>query len=107
MSVIDDLIKRLPDEFQELAQRYMPILVNMTFDELEQWVGLLAEGNWQKAYQNVVVKMSIDESVAEQKRINELLQKLNEENADKLAMDKDIVRQILLIALFMLRSEIE
>jgi hypothetical protein len=104
---IEDIIDKLPEEYQELAQRYLPVLTQMTFDELENWVNLLAEGNWQAAYRNLVGKMSTDELIAETVKVNEQIKELNEENAETIAMQKNIIKEILLIALNILKSKAE
>jgi hypothetical protein len=104
---IEDIIDKLPEEYQELAWRYLPVLAQMTFDELENWVNLLAEGNWQAAYQKLVGKMSTDELIAETVKVNEQIKELNEENTETMAMQKNIIKEILLIALNILKSKVE
>jgi len=104
---IEELILKLPEQYQEIARRYINLLIDMKFEELQGWVEMLAGGNWHQAYETVVSKMTTAEVLNEQKKANEILKALNKENADQLAAQKEIVQQIFLISLLMLREEIE
>lgn len=104
---IEELIQKIPEEYRLIARRYTTLLLDMGFKELQDWVDLIATGNWQQAYKAIVAKMPTDEIIAEQKKANELLKKMNKENADMLAGQRAILQQILLTSLLMLRKEIE
>ncbi len=103
----EELIAKLPDEYQPIARRYVSLLLDMGFDELQGWVEMLANGNWKQAYETVVAKMTTTEVVNEQKRVNEILKALNKENADQIAAQKEIIQQVFLTSLLMLRKEVE
>lgn len=103
---IEELIEKLPEEYQPFARRYVTILLDMAFDELENWVEILAKGQWPQAYQSIVSKMSTEAIVDEQKQANEILKKLNKENADMLAAQTEIIQQIFLTLLLMLRKQL-
>lgn len=107
MSRLDDLIKKLPVEYREMARRYLPIFIDSTFDEIEQWAALIAIGNWRDAYELVVRKMSTEVLLDEQGKCNERLRKLNKENADYIQLQQEIIRKALLIGLLALKKEIE
>lgn len=102
MERIDEIIEKLPPEFRPLAKRYVPILIEMSFEELTQWVRFIVIGNWQIAYARLVGKMSTDEQVAELKRVNEMLVGLNEENASAVRIQRNIVQELLLVSIQML-----
>jgi len=104
---LEELIKKLPDEYQEMARRYLPIFINSTFDELEQWIALIAIGNWQEAYGTVVRKMDTEVLLDEQGKCNEYLRKLNKANADYMELQREMIRKSLLIGLLTLKKEIE
>lgn len=104
---IEELIQKLPKEYRELAYRYIPLILDMGFEELKAWVEMMTKGNWQKAYQNIVAKMSTDAVLAEEKKAHEILKRLNKDNAERIAAQFAIIEQIFLILLLMLRKEIE
>ena len=103
----EELIAKLPEEYQSLARRYVTILIDMGFEDLQGWVEMLASGNWQKAYEAVVSKMPTGEVLKEQKKVNEILKALNKDNAERVAAQKAIIQQIFLTSLLMLRKEVE
>lgn len=107
MSRLDDLIEKLSIEYQEMARRYLPIFVESTVGELEQWVALIAIGNWQDAYGMVVRKMSTEALLDEQGKCNERLRKLNKENADYIQLQQEMIRKALLVGLMALKKEVE
>lgn len=104
---IDDLIAKLPEEYRAIAKRYAPLLINMGFEELQDWVERLAGGDWQQAYKDLVSKMTTTEIVDEQDKANEIMKALNKENADLVAAQSNLMQQILLSTLLMLRGQIE
>ena len=104
---IEELIKKLPERFQAIARRYAHLLIDMGFEELEAWIELISTGEWEQAYKNLISKMNTDELVGEQDKLNEILKALNEENAEFVSAQKDIVLQVLLTLLLMLRKQVE
>ena len=104
---LESLIESLPDEYREMARRYLPIFVNSTFEELEQWVALIAIGNWQEAYGVIVRKMDTEVLLDEQGKCNEGLRQLNKENANYMELQREMIRKALLVGLLTLKKEIE
>jgi len=102
---INDMIKKLPPEYQEIARRYVPLLVDMKFEDLKSWIEMIAAGNWQKSYKELVSKMTVDELLAEERKGHEILKQLNKDNADRIALQFAIIEQIFLTSLLMLRTE--
>lgn len=101
---IEELIEKLPEEFHELAKRYLPMLIDMGFEELQNWVLTIAAGQWQPAYQMLIRRMTLQEQLYEVRRLNEMLRDYNDKNAGLAQVQKDIVRELLLTALQMLRA---
>ncbi len=107
MSLIDDLIKKIPEQFRELAKAHLPILVKMMDDEAIAWIDLILKGDYEKAYQTTNDRMTPSERVTEQKRLNVLYRTYNEDTVNKGNVLAEFFRQILLIALSLLREKIE
>ena len=107
MPLISDLIKKIPDEFQELAKAHLPILANMAKEDILSWIDLILNGDYEKAYRITNAKMSPTERIAEQKRLNALYEIYAKDMVGRKDMFADFLRQILLIAVSMLWSEIE
>lgn len=101
------IIEKLPEEYQGIARRYVSLLVEMSFEELQAWVEMIAKGNWQNAYTDLIEKMSTNEVLAEERKGHEILKRLNKDNAKRIAAQFAIIEQVLLTSLLMLRTEIE
>jgi len=104
---IEEIIAKLPEEYQEIARTYTTLLLDMSFAELQTWVEMIAKGNWQNAYRNLVVKMSTEELLIAERKGHEILKRLNKENADSIATQFALIEQIILTSILMLRKEIE
>lgn len=104
---IEELIAKLPEEYQEIARRYTTLLLDMGFEELTAWVGLLTAGNWEGAYRELVAKMTTDEILVEERKCHEILKKLNKDNEKRIAAQFALIEQIVLTSILMLRKEIE
>ena len=104
---IEEIISKLPEEFRPLARRYTTLLINMGFEELQGWIGIVISGDYLQAYRSLVAKMSTDEIVAEQNKANEILKALNKENAVLVAAQREILAQIFMTLLLMLQGQIE
>lgn len=104
---IEEIIQQLPKEYQEIARRYIALLVDMGFEELQAWVELLRKGDWLKSYEALVAKMSTEEVLAEEKKGQEILKQLNKDNADRMEAQFTLIEQIILTSILMLRKEIE
>lgn len=107
MSRIDDLIEKIPPQFQELAKAHLPILANMVEADILSWIDLVLNGDYEKAYQITNNKMSPSERIGEQKRLNALFEIYAKDRIGRKDMFADFLRQIILIAISMLMSKIE
>lgn len=104
---IEEIILKLPEEYQETAKRYVSLLVEMSFEELQAWVEMIRKGDWLKSYEKLIAKMPTDEVLAEERKGHEILKRLNKDNAERIAAQFAIIEQIFLTSLLMLRKEIE
>ncbi len=104
---IEELIQKLPQEYQEIAYRYTSILLDDAFEDLQGWIEMVAKGNWQDAYKRIIEQMPTDEVIAEERKSHEILKRLNKDNAERIGAQFAIIEQILLTSLMMLRKEIE
>lgn len=107
MSFIDDLIKKIPKQFQDLAQAHLSILAGMAKDEVLAWIDLILKGDYETAYQVTNDRMTPSERIAEQKRLNTLYEFYNKDAKAKNDMLLEFFRQILLIAISMLWAKVE
>jgi hypothetical protein len=99
MSKIDDLINALPEPLQAIARRYLPVFQNAAMAEVEQWIGLIAAGNWTQAYRYAVESMPTADNLVEQERLVAILIELNSENARIVDAQREVIREILLALL--------
>ena len=104
---IEELIAKLPQEYREIARRYTVLLIDMSFEELRAWIELIAKGEWQNAYANLIGKMSTDEVLAEEQKGHEILKRLNKDNSERISAQFALIEQIFLTSMLMLREEIE
>ena len=107
MPIIDDLIEKIPEQFQDLAKAHLPILANMAKDDIISWIDLILNGDYEKAYRITNDRMSPTERIAEQKRLNVLFETYYKDTVGKRTLFQDFFRQILLIAVSMLWAKIE
>jgi len=102
MSKVDELLEHIPDELKPIAIKYIPILIKLTIHEIRAWVELLIKGDWQTAYAFVVSRMTTEDLLSEQKRINREFAELNDRNAEFIDIQKAIAKQLLEVALTVL-----
>lgn len=107
MSALEELIEKLPEKLRPIARRYLPAFVEASLEQLEEWVKLIARGQWQEAYRFAIARMTTAELVQEQQRLNEVLIQLNLANAAKIQAEQLFVQEILLLLVFLARAEIQ
>lgn len=92
---LDELIQKVPEPFRPVAAEYGPALLAMSADELWRWIGLLAKGDQDAAYREVLAKMPGAKLVAEWDRVNEKWNEANAENAAAKALGKRAMGAVL------------
>ena len=107
MSWIDDLLKRVPDPFKDLAKSHLPILIDMAEVEMEEWLNLLLVGDGVQAYRVINERMSPQERVEEQKALNALFRIYHEEQVNQADMFREFFKSIIWILIRMGMAEID
>lgn len=106
MTKIEDLIAKLPPELQPIAGRYISLFLQSGQAELAAWINMLLSGDWLAAYSYATSKMTTEDLIAEQQRINDELSRLNTENAANVAAQKALIQQALTIAIGLLQVSV-
>jgi hypothetical protein len=86
MALIDDLIKDLPAEIQEMVRVHLVTVTRMKADELIQWIQQITARHYNGAYRSLNDKMLPEERLAEQIRLNDMIEAYNRENKKQLEM---------------------
>jgi hypothetical protein len=101
---LEDIIEKLPPEYQGWAKTYGEALLSMTFDEIAIWIDHVQASNWQAAYKSLVSKMSTQQLLDSQEDVNARLLVLKKRNASYKAMMEQMVRDALTIGLHLLKG---
>lgn len=96
---LKDIIEKLPPELKEIADLYLPLLTGMADNEIKQWIDNLLRGDWQTAYRLVVSKMTTEQLLAEQTRINKKLKAISEKDAANEEIQKQLITDLLNLVL--------
>lgn len=80
MALIDDLVKELPKEIRGMVRAHIRIVAAMKMDELQQWLQQIAGKHYQGAYLSLNERMTPDERITEQERLNEMIAAYNIQN---------------------------
>ena len=100
---MEELIQKIPEEFQELARAHLPLFNKMSDEELMSWIGYLIAGDYMKAYEIAGKKMSLDERIQEQKRLNQLLKDISISMRDREEVMAKFFKQLLMIIISSIR----
>ena len=99
MSRLSELIQTLPEHLREIAERFLPMFEDIAEQEIEDWVTLVVNGRWEEAYRFAIRKLTMEELIAEQERLNATLAFLNMENAALIEVQREFVRELLMAIL--------
>ena len=99
MSWLDDIIKSLPSEYEELARMYLTALKRMGREEALEWLDYLRIDDEANAHDILIRKMTTEEIATDGDRGNEILQELNKGNAEKMNLSWHILRMLVTIGL--------
>lgn len=103
---LEDLIEKLPIEYQQWARHYGDAILGMGYNELLAWTDLILKGNYSGAYKELAQKMTTEQLLASQEHINNMLKQANKRNATIIAMQKQAVIDAMTIGLMLLKSKI-
>jgi hypothetical protein len=101
---LEEIIAKLPEEFQPWARQYGNAFLDMAFTELTNLVDKIAEGNFADAYAVIVSRFTTEELIRSQQRVNEELIKLNKQNASFAEFQKQLVKDALNILLLIFHA---
>ena len=93
---IRNLLEKLPIDLREIAERYLPVFEDVVRADLEVWVDLFLDGRYFEAYRFLISKMSREELLDEQKRLNELMAAMNGRLIEVIDAQRKIVREVVL-----------
>ena len=97
MTRIDDIINDLPEEIQDIVRIHMVIVTRMTALQLTEWVKQITGRHYTGAYQSLNDRMTPEERLAEQNRLNELISYYNKENKQQVDMWRDFFNTLIAI----------
>jgi hypothetical protein len=96
---IDDLIGKLPENLQPVAEEYGPALLEMSAKEIWAWVNLLLNLEYEKAYKTLLSRMNQDDIMKEWEAKIEKWKQANAENAAAIMLQKNALMAVLDAAL--------
>ena len=102
-SCTEELIQKIPEEFQELARAHLPLFNKMSDEELMSWIDYIMAGDYMKAYEIAGKKMRLDERIQEQKRMKQLLKDISISMRDREEVMAKFFKQLLLIIISAIR----
>jgi len=80
MPTIDDIIKKLPDEIQEMVRAHIVTVVTMKLNESQEFINMLMMRHFNGAYQMLNDRMLPADRLTEQVRLNRMMVEMNIEN---------------------------
>ena len=106
MSKLQDLINKLPEEFQALATQYGSALVEMTSEELTVWVSNLISGKTCEAHKELIKRMKTSQLIEANKAVSKQMLALNKKNFKAIEFQEQMLKNALSIGLLMLKAKI-
>lgn len=105
-SELQDLIDKLPDNLKPIASEYADKVVNMGVEELEAFIMSLGDYGWDASYMELASKMTVADLIASIGTNNSALQVLNAQGEEKKKAQRDIITQLLVALVAMLKSAV-
>lgn len=96
---LEELIDKLPEQLQPWAAEYGEAFINMTADELKNWMNLILKGDVYAAYKKLMETMPNVELLNEWTALNASWQAANEANKQIIDLQKSAVVGFLQIML--------
>ena len=103
-SELQDLIDKLPDNLKPIASEYADKVVNMGVEELEAFIMSLGDYGWDASYMELASKMTVADLIASIGTNNSAMQVLNAQGEEKEKAQRDIITQLLVALVAMLKS---
>lgn len=97
LTPIQQLIAKLPPQFQSWAETYIQFIANNTFEQITAWINLIMLGDWQAAYEQVIANMTTEQLGQELDRINESFRLQNITNVAQMVTQRAMIQNLLSI----------
>ena len=104
---LDELIAKLPEEYQPWGKQYGNALIDMGFNELTAWADLIANAKWQDAYKALAARMTTKQLIESQEAVNAKLKVINKRNASHVAMQEQMVKDAMTIGILLLKAKVD
>ena len=104
MSRIYELIDGLPKAYRDIAAIYVPELEKMSDKQIAAWVDGLVDGRSKEAYDALTDRLSPEQLVFAIKVGNQRLRKLNKETATEAILRRQILKDVLLATILLLKG---
>ena len=101
---LNELIGKLPESMQGLAQDAVPVLIDMSQDDLLGWIANAVEGDYETAYAAYLSRLTIGEQLAEGERLNARIADAHQGNYDRRKYVQDMVKAVASVGLIYLRA---
>lgn len=105
-SELQDLIDKLPDDLRPIATEYADNMINMTVAELEAFILSLGDHGWDESYKELVKTMTVADLLETIGQNNSVISVLNAEGEEKKNAQRDIITQLLVALVAMLKSAV-
>ena len=102
MSLLQELLDKLPDYLQPWAKVYVELLEREAPEQVEIFVRLALTNGWAEAHKAMLTRMTSQEIIDEQAAGNALKRRLNEDQAAFLAAQQQAIIELLFKALSIL-----
>jgi len=87
---LDELLAKLPDNLKEKGQIFGPVVVQMTAQQIQDWLNYVFVGRYTDAYRIYLKAVGMDDLLTEWDKENAAWKKDNEANAAQIAMSNKI-----------------
>ena len=94
MSKIDDFIKTLPDEVQDISNRWVTLLLGKGEEYVKEWLKNVYAGDKRKAFKDLAKNLSTDLLLEEMDLLIERFKSLNNKNAEYYEMQNSLLDAI-------------
>jgi len=92
---LEEIIKSLPDELQEVARTWGPTIFDMGAHEVQAWVNLMLLGDYATAYATLLKRKGSAEIISMWTSLDMKWKEINLNNAEKIKAQRSIIMDIL------------
>ena len=106
MSLIEDLVKELPKAIQEMVRAHLVTITKMNIDETKELITQLISRHYEDAYQTLNDRLSPEERLKEQGRLNTMIEVYNKQNANRMDMWRNFFIALITIGLMRIEDKV-